>query len=148
MLQAILISMFRGYETKKPLCGIPVVKWCLISCYFQVTKSMLTLNLIWLSRSSPLTALKFSLFLELTALMFGTGWVIWGYTLYFSKNNDCTSSLPYTYMMICLILGFFLILFMILLLCVFPCLLIAVRNSRNRNQGIGSEQQEDIISSL
>lgn len=147
ILQALLLSLFRGYD-HKTLCSIPLVQWCKISCYAQIAKSILTLNLIWLASRSSATALKFSLFLELASLLFGTGWVIWGYTLYFSKKNDCTSSFPLTYMMICLIFGFFLILMMILLLCVLPCLLIAVRNSMNGNQGIDGDQQNDIISSL
>ena len=91
-------------------CGIPVFTW--LQVYFAITllASIIFFPvLLCLKCTHPLKAIALGMFLYLIVIITLASWVIYGYVLYFSDDNNCTDHYDTTvasvFMCIFMILG-------------------------------------------
>lgn len=87
LLIIILITEISRRNSKG--CGIPVILWIEIFFIIYLTKSTFGLNIIWILRTHYDYRIHFYIFTWLLFTAILVAWIIYGYIIYFSDDNDC-----------------------------------------------------------
>jgi len=70
-------------------CGIPVHLWLEIYFLIIIIGSFITLNVIWMAYTKPYWAYHFEFWRRVSFFIILVVWIIYGYILYFSDDNNC-----------------------------------------------------------
>ena len=121
----IILLIAEYYRKSGVSCGIPVILW--VEIFFAIYLGLFIFNLFMLivlyTCWNDHVKYQIAMYIVFGVLLFA--WIIYGYVIYFSADNDCQDH-PGTsgwlvFMVILLVLG--LLLFTILLCCVLPLFL-------------------------
>ena len=110
----IFFLVLADAKSKSEGCGIPVFTWLQVYFGLALLGSLIFAPaLLCLKCSHPLKAIALFMFLYLVFLILIASWLIYGYTLYFSEENNCTDHYDTTvasvFMCLFMIFGLFLI---------------------------------------
>ena len=70
-------------------CGIPLHLWLDIYCVILIIGALLASNVIWMAYKMPHLAYDFEFWRRVIFAIILAAWVIYGYILYFSDDNNC-----------------------------------------------------------
>ena len=103
-------------------CGIPVIFWIEIFFVIWLSKSTFGLNIIWILRTHYEYRIHFYIITWLLFTAILVAWIIYGYVIYFSDDNDCQTHSDTSgwliFMIILLFIGLFVILiFTVAIIC-------------------------------
>jgi len=107
-------------------CGIPIREWLIVFFIIWLSKSAVSLMKIPIIRNHPNSKIGFStgIFLVMNGLLIC--WLVFGNVIWFSDDNNCgsvsdTKILNYL-MLAILIIGYIVIAFYLIILCIAPCI--------------------------
>jgi len=138
LLYLVIIIILEWQRQTKPGCGIPVVLWCEVTFIIFFVQELLKLPILCMLRH-PGRIEKYMITVILVILVVAISWIIYGYTIYFSDENNC-QEVPATagfliLMIILLFLGIFIMLAFLVLLCLFCCMCGMLANSSSEGEG-------------
>uniref|UniRef100_A0A7S3FZK8 RING-type domain-containing protein n=1 Tax=Strombidium rassoulzadegani TaxID=1082188 RepID=A0A7S3FZK8_9SPIT len=149
----ILLLVLEYFRNNGNQCGIPLLFWLEIFFVIALSRSIFNLNIIWIVRYRYNWRIPFYIgsFLFFTALL--VAWIIYGYVLYFSPDNDCQSHSDTTFWLVVMILilfvGLFIMLVFFIILCCGPCLYFYLRDQQDSRRGaLDNSQIPQVISNL
>ena len=70
-------------------CGIPLHLWLDIYCVIIIVGALIASNVIWMAYTKPYWAYDFEFWRRVIFAIIVTIWIIYGYILYFSPENNC-----------------------------------------------------------
>jgi len=128
-LICVIIIIAAELSKNKEPCGINVIFWVEIFWIIILVRSVLVLQIVWIVRCevSPVFIFIYYGVVYVLALIVAVAWLIYGYTIYFSPENDCQSNHEQfgwlVFMVILLFFGFFTICMLAILICIGICVL-------------------------
>ena len=70
-------------------CGIPLHLWLDIYFVISIIGAFIALNVVWMAYAKPYWAYDFEFWRRVIFAIILAAWVIYGYILYFSDDNNC-----------------------------------------------------------
>lgn len=153
LLIIVLICEICRHNTKG--CGIPVIFWIEIFFVIWLTKSTFGLNIIWILRTHYQYRIHFYIITWLIFTAILVAWIIYGYVIYFSDDNDCQNSDVngwLIFMIILLFIGLFVILVFTLAIICGPIIYVwftrLMEEQARGPNGLSDSQIPQVISKL
>ena len=117
----ILLLILEYYKNNGNSCGIPLYTWLEIFFIIYCLQSVWNLNMLWITRYAHRYRIHFVIG---SAILFGLAiviWVIYGYSIYFSDENDCQKNSDTCFWLVIMIIILFIGLFWIIAFCCLIC---------------------------
>ena len=136
ILYSLIIIIADIYRQKNEDCGIPVVLWCEIFFGICLLKTILvSFAYFGINSCSGSCVLKWYIVASAIGLLLIFAWVIYGYVIYFSEDNECQSSSENFGWLVLMVLILFFVIFALILvligLCVLSCVICCIGQERS-----------------
>jgi len=147
LLYLVVIIVAEWWRRTHTGCGIPVVLFCEVVFILGFVNELLLIPILCMTGNAVRIGIYYSI-VSVSFLLVFIGWVIYGYVIYFSDDNNCQDN-PHTagWLIFMIILLFVGILVMIFLAFIF-CLLCCVCCMDKKQQGENEEQATRIIDKI
>ena len=70
-------------------CGIPLHLWLDIYFVIVIVGALIALNIVWMAYTKHYWAYPFEIWRRIVFGVIFAGWIVYGYVLYFSDDNNC-----------------------------------------------------------
>jgi len=154
-LLLILLLILEYQKKNGNSCGIPLILWLEVFFFIILISGLFELNLIWITRCCHRYRIHYFLIQGGILAILVTSWLIYGFIIYFSDDNDCQKNNDTCFWLVimCIILffGIFYILAVCCLICCGPFIYCYIRNLMEQQQGpthISGGQIDTVVQGL